>query len=409
MTLLPAYLPAFSARKLLLSGFAWALLGVLAASSVVGQELARAVDVWTTHGHRKIVLEEFDPSSNRLPGLDAEELWLEIRLPGQVAPRPAGWELELAGGTWLPGAPGGGEGDWGWWRLAGGTELRFDTVWLRALQRRGRPYRAKADQDFLWLETPEGPADRRKGWFLGWFENGLAFEDVAGEHRHPWTRVQALQILDEAVAPVPGNVWVVLAGGGHFAATWRLLDRQGRLHLELPWQGSLTLPLNQVAALYPRRGTVQSLAERPPRSVQGPASKVLDWSPKQGRSVEGGPLQVGNRGYPTGFGTRVPSEIRYRVSGPGTFFAQIGVDDEVASFRNPQPVRFRLLLDGRELWSSGEVRFGEAARTVRVALDQGGELELRTEAAGRLPFGGHANWLCPMWLPGAPSSPRDSG
>ena len=191
---------------------------------------------------------------------------------------------------------------------------------------------------------------------------------------------------------------MILKGGGRLPGRPRSLS-SGVLVADLPWHDGWRLPLNAVASMRRRGAPLVDLAERKPDSMIGPLSEALDWTPRAGRSVEGRPLRVNGREFATGFGTRVPAEIRFENIGPGRFLCRVGVDDEVRAFRNPQPVRFRVLLDGEEIARSGDLQAGDATQEISVVLTQAGTLVLVSEPADRLPFGGHADWLDPVFLP----------
>lgn len=330
--------------------------------------------------------------------------WLEVRFPGTgQAPPTAGagaWELELAGGMWLPGEPAGGSADLATWRLPSGLELRVDSLWISRLACGPLRRRAAAAEDLLWLRTPAGGLDRRSGWLVSWNAEGLGFEDVAGPRLHPWDRIAALQVVEDPVPLLEGGCWVTLRSGGHFLALASGAE-DGALRLELPWGEAARVPFEEVAAIRRRGAPFLELAAALPAAGAATREGAVDWSPRLGRSVEGRPLRVGGAEYPTGFGTRIPSELGFDLPGSGVFLARAGVDDEVTTFRASRAILFRVLLDDEELARAGPVWPGEAARLFRAEVPRGGRLRLVAQGEGAMDLGlaGHADWLDPVFLP----------
>ncbi len=114
------------------------------------------------------------------------------------------------------------------------------------------------------------------------------------------------------------------------------------------------------------------------------------------RSVEGGPLRIGGVTYQRGFGTHATSTIVCDLDRQfDKFSACAGVDDEMQSFGKSSVV-FKVLGDGRELFDSGEMRNGEAARRVQVAVRGVEYLTLIVTDAGDGISGDHADWAEPL-------------
>jgi len=108
-------------------------------------------------------------------------------------------------------------------------------------------------------------------------------------------------------------------------------------------------------------------------------------------SCEGNPLRVGRRTWAKGLGVHAPSKAVFDLEGHAVRFeATVGVDDE--SFGT---VTFRVLGDGRELWSSGRVSAGDKVRTrdVKVDLAGGQSLTLEVTDFDGNRDGDHADWL----------------
>jgi len=90
-------------------------------------------------------------------------------------------------------------------------------------------------------------------------------------------------------------------------------------------------------------------------------------------SITGRPLSIGGRRFEKGLGTHAPGEIVYAFNGTRKrFVADVGVDDHGGPAGS---VVFRVLLDGKNAFDSGLMRFGDAPK--HVALDVSGVRELR--------------------------------
>lgn len=112
--------------------------------------------------------------------------------------------------------------------------------------------------------------------------------------------------------------------------------------------------------------------------------------PHADKSVDGNGLSIGGTKYAHGLGTHAESTFRLALQGKGErFSAQVGVDDEVGQRGS---VVFKLLGDGKELWSSGELRGGDKAKECSVNLQGVKELVLRVEDGGDDINYDHADW-----------------
>lgn len=112
--------------------------------------------------------------------------------------------------------------------------------------------------------------------------------------------------------------------------------------------------------------------------------------PAVGESVAGGALRVAGEPLAHGVGVHAPSDFTVALDGAGLRFkAKVGVDDSA-----PQPggtLEFIVKGDGRELWRSGAVKRGEAARVADVPLEGVKLLRLEVDALGD-GFADHADW-----------------
>lgn len=334
--------------------------------------------------------------------------WLALEFSvATVEPAPDAWVLTLAAGGTLRGEPGPDLPDAGLptWRLAlsGRPQLPFDPLWLRSQGRGFAPtLPSGADQDQLCLRRPGGTLDCQRGWLLDWRAAGAVFGSTSGERTYPWSEVDSLCVLDEALE-LPGDaVWLFLADGSTLAGT--ILSQEpgvdgGAWMIELPWGARARLPEEAVTRIR-RRAGVEEWARRDWIVGEQPAGEALDWSPKFHRSVEGHPLRLGGRTWPDGIGVKAPSELSRRTPGAGTLLLTVGADARVAEFRQPQPVVFRVFLDGAELAATAPLGVARGPQTLLVQVPRAGMLRLRAETEGAAHHGAHGDWCDLLWLPG---------
>ena len=103
--------------------------------------------------------------------------------------------------------------------------------------------------------------------------------------------------------------------------------------------------------------------------------------PQSGKSISGGPLKVGGTNYEHGVGTHAPSTFLLTLDGSATRFkAKVGVDDYAAADR--ASVEFKLIGDGRELWTSGLLKGGKPATPCDVDLTGIRSLQLAVTDGG---------------------------
>jgi len=122
-------------------------------------------------------------------------------------------------------------------------------------------------------------------------------------------------------------------------------------------------------------------------------SATQGWGePHKNKSVEGQPLIIGGVPFKRGFGTHAESFLHVKLNGGAQkFTASVGVDDEVN--KNPaSSVEFLVLGDGKELWRSGIMHAGDAAKACAVDLSGVKMLLLKVGDAGDGIDFDHADW-----------------
>jgi hypothetical protein len=123
-----------------------------------------------------------------------------------------------------------------------------------------------------------------------------------------------------------------------------------------------------------------------------PVRLTAGWrQPERNRNFNSGGLIAGGQQFAKGIGMPTNSEIEFELNGTyDNFVALVGIDDE---FNNQDAkAQFFVLGDGKELWSSGEMKKPDGVRPVKVNVKDVKRLMLRVRRVGE---GGriHADWL----------------
>jgi alpha-galactosidase len=116
-----------------------------------------------------------------------------------------------------------------------------------------------------------------------------------------------------------------------------------------------------------------------------------EWGdPHRDKSVEGHSLTIGGKHFEHGLGTHANSSLSIAVNGAQKFTANVGVDGEVDG--RESSVEFFVYGDGKELWHSGVMKAGDAAKSLQVDLAGVKTVALKVSAAGNGINFDHADW-----------------
>ncbi|MEI8289977.1 MAG: NPCBM/NEW2 domain-containing protein [Verrucomicrobiota bacterium] len=114
--------------------------------------------------------------------------------------------------------------------------------------------------------------------------------------------------------------------------------------------------------------------------------------PQRNKSAGGKPLTIGGKPLMRGFGTHAEGILRVNLGGQAkSFSASVGVDDEVKN-KPAASVEFFITGDGKELWHSGVMRAGDAAKDCTVDISGVKQLTLKAGDAGDGIDSDHADW-----------------
>ncbi|UCD49240.1 MAG: NPCBM/NEW2 domain-containing protein [Phycisphaerales bacterium] len=111
---------------------------------------------------------------------------------------------------------------------------------------------------------------------------------------------------------------------------------------------------------------------------------------RKDQSVDGNPLRIAGKTFEKGLGTHADSRLYVKLDGGSRrFSALVGIDDEAGRFGS---VEFRVLADGEEVYKSGTIRSGQAARPVDVEVTGVDMLVLIVDAGPDGMNFDHADW-----------------
>jgi len=110
------------------------------------------------------------------------------------------------------------------------------------------------------------------------------------------------------------------------------------------------------------------------------------------QSVQGKTLQIGDRPFTNGLGTHANGELVYQLDQAyERFEAWVGVDAEMNQYKEASVV-FKVIADGRELFTSGVMHVDSPAQRVSLPLHDVSELKLVVTDAGDGIDADHADW-----------------
>lgn len=113
-------------------------------------------------------------------------------------------------------------------------------------------------------------------------------------------------------------------------------------------------------------------------------------TPQTNLSVGGQPISIANARFEHGLGTHAPSELVFPLERKRKrFTAEVGVDDTGGATGS---VVFKALVDGKQLFDSGLMRWGQPAKKVDLDVTSASELRLIVTDGGDGVQGDHADW-----------------
>jgi len=129
-------------------------------------------------------------------------------------------------------------------------------------------------------------------------------------------------------------------------------------------------------------------------SIKPDVDRSEYYSVRYNVSAEGNVLSIGGKTYEKGIGVHAYSVLKYKIGGLfSKFTASVGIDDET---KGKGEVIFRVLGDGKELWSSGKMK-ANVEKNLNLDIKGIKELILEVSPAGDNAYD-HADWINPILL-----------
>lgn len=113
--------------------------------------------------------------------------------------------------------------------------------------------------------------------------------------------------------------------------------------------------------------------------------------PLLNHNYQGGPLLINGQTYPEGIGVHSPSQLAFATDGKfRRFSCQVGLDE---MGRPSRGIVFYLLADGKEIFRSPKIRYGQDPYSVDVSIAGARQLVLGTEVGDLEDVWGAGDWV----------------
>ncbi|HAK94841.1 MAG TPA: hypothetical protein DCM87_07495 [Planctomycetes bacterium] len=206
----------------------------------------------------------------------------------------------------------------------------------------------------------------------------------------------ALAQIDAYRAPAALRIGAVLRDG---STLWGALagGDASKLKVEAAC-GAFDIPFAAVAELLVAGGRWTMVADLAPEAVEE-RSYLGDkaWSFRRDANVMGGPLKARGVRYHRGLGVHSYSKLSYRLDRKYARFEALAAVDDCAVDENLDTrfgnVVFRVAVDGRERFASGEVSWNDAPRPVIVDTTNAAVLVLEVDWGAGFHVRDRADWL----------------
>ena len=264
-----------------------------------------------------------------------------------------------------------------------GTKAKFD-------ERLVEP----AGDDIVFVAAPDNSAAEVAGQMQSLADDKLLLR-YEGEDR-PIKQDRLLGLVFAARAKLPsveGAHQVFLLGAEQTIAGKWVGWTGDALEIQTPWQSSLRLPAEAVNQIRIRNGKIVYLPDLEPIEVEelGYFGRVYSWRADQG--FDGGPPVMNGKKPIRSLAMHSRCVLTYPLNGQFEKFVSIvGFDD---SGQHRGRVACRILGDGRELFSSPDLRATQDPVPVEVALDGVQQLTIEVDFGADADIGDRVLWADP--------------
>lgn len=205
----------------------------------------------------------------------------------------------------------------------------------------------------------------------------LTLETETGTTGIPLKTVRTI-LFNEELTHTPARsaerTLIMLEPGTRITLSNFQISRDSLISGETVFGESLELSLNQLGAAVFLDPSVQPLSERKPESISYRPFLSAIPAIRTNTGVRGGLLQIGSEPYLTGLGMQSRTEMTWSLEPSDEFLiSDIGLDLEA---KQQGSLRFRVLLDGEQVFESSELTGGDAPHPLRIDLRQRKSLTL---------------------------------
>jgi hypothetical protein len=264
-----------------------------------------------------------------------------------------------------------------------GTRAKFD-------ERLAEP----GSDDVVFVAAQDNSAAEVAGQVQGLADDKLTLR-YQGEDR-PIKQDRLLGLVFTAHAKLPplaGTHQVFLLGGDQSIAGNWVAWRDGALEVLTPWQSPLQLPAAAIHQIRIRNGKIVYLPDLEPIEVEelGYFGRVISWRSDKG--FDGGPPVMNGKKPVRSLAMHSRCVLTYALNGQfDKFVSTVGFDD---SGQHRGRVACRILADGRELFSSQDLRATQDALPIDVAVDGAQQLTLEVDFGADADIGDRVLWAEP--------------
>lgn len=229
---------------------------------------------------------------------------------------------------------------------------------------------------------------------------GVTFLEIStdrlGTLTIPYEKVSAVGVLE--VTPPPEEkdlrVTVCLTDGSRITGLPRA-GREREIGIESSLLGEMRIPTSRILFIYVQGGRTTYISDLEPEKVESTPffPREFPWRPylNRDRSYGGGAIRLGGVVYPKGLGCHSRVEATYDLGGAyRSLDGLLGIDDEVAGGKGS--VIFRVVLDGREVYSSGEVTHRDGPKRLGIQVKEARKLTLVVDYGKNIHIQDRADW-----------------
>jgi hypothetical protein len=162
------------------------------------------------------------------------------------------------------------------------------------------------------------------------------------------------------------------------------------VQLELAAGPTVSLPLQSISEIRFHSDRVLFLSDLEPAAYDFEPFASTRWPYRRDRSVANRPMQIAAQSFERGIGMHSQSRLTFDLPARyAQLAASIGIDDAA---RPRGSVVFRVLADGREVFTSGNVTGKDAPRPILVPLGGAKHVQLAVDFGEDLDVGDQADW-----------------